>query len=95
MGVVDPHGPPLSERHRSQPLAVARDQIQALTDVVDQLEVAGRAALEHEHRGDVHVRPAAALEVQEGGVQAREPVGVGHAVIVVGGTGDGKLQHAV
>ena len=62
--VVDPDGTALVEGHERQPLPVARDQMQPQADLVDQLGVGGRLALEHHAAGHVHVR-GIALEMQE------------------------------
>ncbi len=93
--VVDPGRAALPERHGGQALAVAGHEIEPAADVVDELGVARRTALEDEHLRDVHVRLAIALEMQEGGVEPGQPVGVAHRAIVVRGGGLGKLQHAV
>ncbi len=69
--IIGPHRPALSERNMGEPLAIARHQVQAAEDMVDQLLRGGRLALEDHHRGDVHVRCRVVLEVQKGGVQGR------------------------
>jgi hypothetical protein len=81
--VVDPHRAALAERHEREPLAVSRHQMKPPIQQLEQLVVGGRLTLEHGARRDVHVG-AVALEVQERAVEAREPVGVGHAVILAG-----------
>ena len=75
--VVDPHRTTLFERDERQPLAVARDEVQPRTDRVKQLFVGGRPAAEDGAAGDVHVRRAV-LEMQEGTVEAGQPVGIRH-----------------
>ncbi len=76
--VVGPHRPTLSERHERQSLAVARHEVQPREDVLDELLVSRCLAFEDHHRGDVHVRGAAVLQVQEGRVQACQAVRVCH-----------------
>src|SRR6185437_12231124 len=56
LGVVDPYRPPDVERHEREPLAVARDAIEARGDQVDQVAVRGRRSLEDGDRADMHVR---------------------------------------
>ncbi len=73
--VVDPHRPRLGERRERELLAVARHEVQARVELLDELVVAGRLALEQQARADVHVR-AGVLEREEGGVEAGEAVGV-------------------
>jgi hypothetical protein len=46
-------------------------------DRLDEIVVLGRRALEDRARADVHVRRVA-LEMQERGVEAREPVRIDH-----------------
>jgi hypothetical protein len=75
--VVGPHRPALPERDLDEPLAVARDEVEPALDVLEQLGVGRRLALEHHARPDVPVRPAG-LEVQERRVEAGQPVGVRH-----------------
>ena len=62
--VVDPDRPALVEGHERQPLPVAWNQMQPQADLVDQLGVRGRLALEHHAAGHVHVR-GVPLEMQE------------------------------
>jgi hypothetical protein len=81
VGIVDPHGTPLAERHVGELLAIARHEVHARLDRLDQLVVGGRLALEDENAGHVHVRPAA-LEVQEAGVEGGQAVAVGHRPIL-------------
>ena len=81
MRVVDPDRPALVEGHEGQTLAVARDQVQPARDLLDELVVGRRLAVEHHAAGDVHVS-GVALEVQEGAVEPREAVVIGHAVIL-------------
>jgi hypothetical protein len=66
--VVDPLGPALGERDLGESLAVARDQVEAALDRLDEVVVGGRVALEYEHRRDVHVR-GPVLQMKERGVQ--------------------------
>ena len=81
--VVDPDRPALVEGDEAQLLAEARDQVQARGDVVAELLVGGRRALEDDRRGDVHVG-AGALHVEERGVEPGQPVG-SHASIFAHG----------
>ena len=74
VGVVDPDRPALVERDERELLAKARHQVQPGLQVLAELVVGGRRAVEDHRRGDVHVGPVA-LEVQERGVEAGEPVG--------------------
>ena len=76
--VIGPHRPALVERNVGQALAVARHQVQAADDVLDELLQRRRRALEDHHRGDVHVRARVVLEMQERRVQCCQAVGVGH-----------------
>ncbi len=78
--VVGPHRPALPERHVGEALAVARHQVQAAEDVIDELLRRRRLALEHHHRRHVHVRGRVVLQVQEGRVQRGQAVGVGHSL---------------
>ena len=94
VGVVDPHRPPLPEGHEGQALAVAGDEVQPALDRGDRVVVGGRVALEHEDRGDVHVR-AARLEVQEARIEAREAVAVAHDLILPPNGPMDNLQHVV
>jgi hypothetical protein len=80
--VVDPAGATLGERDEAQLLAEPGHQVKPRRDVVAELVVAGRRTLEQRRRGDVHVRRPA-LQVQERGVEARQPV-VAHALIFSG-----------
>ena len=64
VGVVDPDRPALVEGDEAQLLAEARHQVQARLDVVAELVVGGRRALEDDRRGDVHVG-AGPLHVEE------------------------------
>jgi hypothetical protein len=79
--IVDPHRAPLAERHVGQLLAVARHEVHARLDRLDQLAVGGRLAFEDEDARHVHVR-AAALEVQEAGVEGGQSVAIGHRSIL-------------
>jgi hypothetical protein len=53
--VVDPHRPRLGERRERELLAVARHEVHARVELLDELDVAGRRALEQQARADVHV----------------------------------------
>ena len=77
--VVDPLRPALAVGDEAQLLAEPGDEVQPRGDVVAELVVFGRRALEQGGRGDVHVGRAL-LEVQERGIEAREAV-VGHALM--------------
>jgi hypothetical protein len=77
VGVVDPDRPALAEGDEAQLLAEARNQVQALGDVVAEFPVGRRFAPEDADGGDVHVG-AGALQVEEGGVQAAESFGLRH-----------------
>ena len=83
VGVVDPHRPALAERHERQPLAVAGHQVEPRDDLLDELVVGRRRALEHHAAGDVHVR-GVALEVQERAVEPGQPVRLATARILAG-----------
>ena len=72
--VVDPDRPPLVEGDEAQLLAEARNQVQARGDVVAELAVGGRRALEDDRRGDVHVG-AGALHVKERGIESGQSFG--------------------
>ena len=78
VGIVGPHRTALVERHIRQALAVARHEVQAALHVLDELLRRRRAAFEDHHRRHVHVRSGVILQVQEGGVEAGETVGVCH-----------------
>jgi hypothetical protein len=75
MGVVDPHRAALTERHERQPLPIARDQVQAREDVLDQLVVCRGASFEDRGTGDMHVG-GAVLEMQKRAVEAGQAVGI-------------------
>ena len=79
--VVDPDWAPLSVGDEAKLLAKSRDQVQARLDVVAELDVLGRGTLEHERRGDVHVR-VRLLENEEGVVESGQAVvgKAGHGV---------------
>jgi hypothetical protein len=77
MRVVDPHRARLGERRVRKLLAVARDEMQPVLDLRDEVVVGRRLAVEDEHGTHVHVRPAL-LEGEKRCVEAGEPVGVGH-----------------
>ena len=62
--VVDPDRPALVQRDLGEPLAEARDEVQARLDMGEQLVVGRRRAVEDRHRGDVQPR-ARLLEMQE------------------------------
>jgi hypothetical protein len=71
--IIDPDRPTLAEGHETKLLAKARHQMQPQFDVIAELVVRRRRALEDRRRGDVHVG-AIALQVQERRVQSAEPV---------------------
>jgi hypothetical protein len=75
--VVDPHRPRLGKRWEGELLAVAGDEVQARVDLRHEVLVVGGVALEEHAGADVHVG-ARVLEREEGGVEAGEPIGVGH-----------------
>ncbi len=79
VGVIGPHRPPLAVGDVGQTLAVARDEVQAVVDVVDEFPQRWSLAFEDHHRRDMHVRRRVVLEVQERRVQGGQPVGIGHA----------------
>ena len=78
VGVVDPHRAALVERHEGQPLAVARDEVQAGRRSAPPTRRSRCVAVEHHAAGHVHVGRVA-LQVQERAVQAGQAVRVGHA----------------
>ena len=82
--VVDPHRPALAERDERQPLAVARNEMQARLDRRHELLVGGSRAGEDRAAGDVHMR-GVALEVQKRRVEARQAVGIGHRMAILAG----------
>ena len=63
IGIVHPHWSPLLQRNVRQPLAIARDEVQAAQYVIDELLRARRGALEDHHRRHVHVGGRVVLEV--------------------------------
>src|SRR6266566_3781906 len=73
--VIDPHGPPAVERGVGELVAVARHQVQAQANLLEQFARRGRWPFDDRQAPDVHVRVATLL-VQEGGVDRREPVEV-------------------
>ena len=73
VGVVDPDRAPLAERDEAKLLAEPRDEVEARLDVVAELVVGRRRAVEDDRRGDVHVGTAA-LHVEECGVEAGEAI---------------------
>jgi len=85
MGVVCPHRPALFQGDVGEPLAVARNQVHARVEMLDQLVRRRGLALEHHDRGDVHVGRPVVLEMQEGGIEGGQAVGVGHVAIVAAG----------
>ena len=78
--VVDPDRPAGLERREAQPLAVARHEVQAPADDVEEVAERRRRALEDRQRADVHVRRGALLR-EERRVDRGQPVEVllGHA----------------
>ena len=77
--IVDPDGAPLVERHERQPLAVAGDQMEPGDDLVHEVLVGRRVAVEHHAPTDVHVRRVA-LQMQKRAVETGQAVRVGHAL---------------
>jgi hypothetical protein len=75
--IVDPHRSPLRERRPRELLPVARHEVQARLDFLEELWVARWLALEDQHGADMHVR-AAALQRQERRVEAAQAVRVRH-----------------
>ena len=73
--VVDPHRLARLKRREGELLPEARHQVQAGPDVLHELVVAGRRALEDQHGADVHVR-AVVLLGQEAGVGGAEAIEV-------------------
>ncbi len=73
VGVVDPDRAALAEGDEAELLAEARDEVQARLDVVAELFVGRRRAVEDDHRGDVHVG-AASLHVEECGVESGQAI---------------------
>ena len=73
VGVVDPDRAPLAERDEAELLAKARDEVEARLDVVAELVVGRRRAVEDDRRGDVHVG-AAALHMEECGIEAGQAI---------------------
>ena len=71
--IVDPHRAALIQRDPGQALAVARHEVEPGLDVLDEVVVGGRRALENQHRGDVQ-RGRLVLEMQEGSVEWSEAV---------------------
>ena len=71
--VVDPDRPALVERDEPQLLAEAGDEMEARLEVVAELPEVRRRALEDHRRGDVHVS-SVALQVEEGRIQAGQPI---------------------
>ena len=71
--VVDPDRAALAEGDEAELLTEAGDEVQARLDVVAELFVARRRAIEEDHRGDVHVG-AASLQVEECGVESGQPI---------------------
>ena len=78
-GIVDPDRPALLEGDEAQLLAEARDEVQARLDVVAELLVGGRRALEDDRRGDVHVG-AGALHVEKRGVESGQSIAIHRSI---------------
>ena len=74
--VVHPDGTTGLEWREGELLPVTRDQMEPRRDVVGELVIARRRALEHAHAADVHVRGLVLLS-EEAGVCRAEPVEVG------------------
>ena len=79
--IVHPHRAPLAVGHVRELLAIARHEMHARLDGLDELVVGGRLSLEDQDARDVHVG-AAALEVQEAGIEGGEAVAIGHVPIL-------------
>ena len=77
VGVVHPHRPSLVQRDEGKSLSVARHEVKAQLDRLDQLVIAPRLAREHRAARHVHVRRVA-LEVQKRAVEPGQPVLVRH-----------------
>jgi hypothetical protein len=77
MWVIDPHRSALAQWYERQPLAVPGHEMEPGLDCLKQLLVIGRGSLEYGARRHVHMG-GAPLEVEEGGVQASQPVTVWH-----------------
>ena len=75
VGVVDPERPAGLDRREGELLAEARHQVQPAADVVEEVVVDRRRALEDQDRADVHVR-VRALVRQERGVDRGQSVHV-------------------
>src|SRR5207253_2005569 len=75
--VVHPDGTTGLEWREGELLPVTRDQMEPRRDVVGELVIARRRALEHAHAADVHVRGLVLLS-EEAGVCRAEPVEVGN-----------------
>jgi hypothetical protein len=73
--IVDPQRHAHLDRRKGELLAVARDEVQARSDVVDEVLVGRSRALEDRQRADVHVRRRVLLG-EEGGVDGGQPVEV-------------------
>jgi hypothetical protein len=73
VGVVDPDGPALPEGDEAQLLAEAGDEVEPPGEMLAELLVVGRRALEERGGRDVHVR-SRPLQVQERRIQSAEPV---------------------
>ena len=73
--VVDPHRLARLEWRERELLPEARHQVQARSDVLHELVVAGRRAFEDQDGADVHVR-AVILLGQEAGVGGAESIEV-------------------
>jgi hypothetical protein len=71
--VVDPARACLDVGHEREPLAVARNEVEAALDDLEQIVVGRRTAVEQHQSGHVHVRRPA-LEVEEGVVEGGQPV---------------------
>ena len=73
VGVIDPEGTAELQRRHREPLAQARQQVQAAADAGEELLVAGRLALADQHGADRHV-PVGLLVGQERRIERRQPV---------------------
>ncbi len=93
-GVVDPDRPALLEGDEAQLLAEARDEVQPRLDLVAELFMGRRAALEEDRRGDMHVRPGP-LHMEEGSVESGQSIAIHRFILAdprLGSIGNGELE---
>ena len=72
-GVVDPHGPSAVKRRAREALAVARHEVQARLDQLEQLAEGRRWPIEGRQGADVHVRLGSLL-MKEGGIERGQAI---------------------